>query len=988
LPGAAAVCLGRSGKANLEAIVQDGSIDLICFTGDLAQGGKSKEYMALMPFIDDLLMCTGVTRDRLFVVPGNHDIDRGVAKAAYRKLRGLGDLEAEALSRWMAGQLGPPRLANKYRDDILERQGAYRTWVRDVLGRPELLPTPDTHPRLGYRVSLRLPGHPFDVHVIGLDSAWLAGGNDDARKLRLTEDQIGRLADDGLTGFRLALIHHPLGDLADGEGCRDLLASRVDLLLRGHLHETRVVLWSEPDSELREVATGCLYQSDKYANGCTVIDLRLDDFGRPSMPYRFWFRGWSHHGFWADDDKLYRGSSGGRLTWPSTTESHSSHAGNGHSTTSYPSDSEPRPKAAHRSTDATLALYRQKLLVHLERFRSIAIDASQTQFSTIYEPLDLRLAQPKGIITVDEIHTSMKASSCRLIVEDGAGMGKSSIMRRIALNLLRDTQEIPILLSLRKIHMGENMIDFATRSVAEGGQLPSGYIRDSLVSGGISFLLDGFDEVDTESQSTVLHEIQTLEMIAPNNRYVISSRPEQALVSLENFEVARVCPLSRDGAKRLITRYGSISDPSKAQKLISRIETADLATMDEFLSSPMMVALLFRTFVDAERLPARRTDFFAAVYKDLFSDHDLRKGGYRRKRQSRFSQEQFLIVVERVAWTTSLRGAVESSVADFVREIDSALASLGMKGESAAFLHDILQSVSLMYDDGGRISWIHRSLQDYFAASYVHRLPPDRRHELLGHVYLMLRERSFQGFLAMYRDLDNKSFRSGLVLRVLRDYGEQVYGDPNFLETEHSDETLSRRIRFQIESFRVSRFRIESLRDLALRLGIRREELAYVAHDIRKRHPMLLNLTPGSAGAGGGGTSWEKNGYFYEIQVTVRNTPVWHVLALAANAHVSPEYDGLYWRIPGGTEGLQPFQEETEALFEFIPPDTWVLNNGQTLELVHDLAAEATPLVVKYAQRLAMRAHRLLDPIGVVAIRTRIEQEIAEAATFRAILSL
>ncbi len=307
--------LGAEWEKNLAAIVQDGPLDLICFTGDLVQAGKPNEYAALTTFVDDLLARTGVARERLFVVPGNHDIDRSLAKTAWKQLRALGETEAEALSRWMAGERAPPRLRKNYCDEILQRQGAYRAWVRDGLRRPELLPTPGQHPRLGYRVSLRLPGRPFDVQVIGLDSAWLAGDDGDARKLRLTEDQIGYLARD-LPGFRLALVHHPLGELADGEACRDLLASRVDLLLRGHLHETRLALWSEPDSELREVATGCLYQSDTYANGCTVLELRLDDHGRPRLPYRFWFRGWAKRGFWTDEDKLYRDSRGGRLSWP------------------------------------------------------------------------------------------------------------------------------------------------------------------------------------------------------------------------------------------------------------------------------------------------------------------------------------------------------------------------------------------------------------------------------------------------------------------------------------------------------------------------------------------------------------------------------------------------------------------------------------------------------------------------------------------------
>jgi hypothetical protein len=80
--------------------------------------------------------------------------------------------------------------------------------------------------------------------------------------LRLTRHQALALTE-GLEGFRLGLIHHPLTDLADGEACRRLLAGRVDLLLRGHLHDASLSFWSDTDGEeLRELSAGCLYEHD------------------------------------------------------------------------------------------------------------------------------------------------------------------------------------------------------------------------------------------------------------------------------------------------------------------------------------------------------------------------------------------------------------------------------------------------------------------------------------------------------------------------------------------------------------------------------------------------------------------------------------------------------------------------------------------------------------------------------------------------------
>jgi len=161
------------------------------------------------------------------------------------------------------------------------------------------------------------------THIIALDSAWLAGDDHDARKLRLTDDQLlGQCTNsDGahLTGLRLALVHHPLADLADGERARRLLQEHgIELLLAGHLHEPEAREIATPDGRLRDLATGCLYQHDRYRNAVTALTLNLDDAGRV-RDIELRFRGWSDRGHWHDDNSLYQGTHDGRLVWPPRT---------------------------------------------------------------------------------------------------------------------------------------------------------------------------------------------------------------------------------------------------------------------------------------------------------------------------------------------------------------------------------------------------------------------------------------------------------------------------------------------------------------------------------------------------------------------------------------------------------------------------------------------------------------------------------------------
>jgi hypothetical protein len=226
---------------------------------------------------------------------------------------------------------------DRQREQLLQRQAAYRRWVAEELGLPHLTggagaksdPHPHPHPHLGWRYTLPIPvgpdGGSCDLHLIGLDSAWLAGDDADASQLQLTSDQVMRLTTDSegrpLDGLRIALVHHPLDDLADGAECRRLLADHVDLLLRGHLHESEPNEWADPQRRLRQVTTGCLYEghgTDQYPNACTVIEIGLDapgDDGCRPLRYQLHFRGSSSRGHWFDDNGLYSGTKDGRLLW-------------------------------------------------------------------------------------------------------------------------------------------------------------------------------------------------------------------------------------------------------------------------------------------------------------------------------------------------------------------------------------------------------------------------------------------------------------------------------------------------------------------------------------------------------------------------------------------------------------------------------------------------------------------------------------------------
>ena len=150
--------------------------DLVAFTGDLAFSGKAEEYELARRWLEDELWpalkaegSDSLPRDRLLLVPGNHDLDRDAV-----------DFVAEATQIALLSQRDQDRIAEllsdtDQREVLLKRHSAYLGFYSGWLGEPHALPW--------WQRAIGIRG--ARLHVAGLDSAWMASGDTDRGNLLL-----------------------------------------------------------------------------------------------------------------------------------------------------------------------------------------------------------------------------------------------------------------------------------------------------------------------------------------------------------------------------------------------------------------------------------------------------------------------------------------------------------------------------------------------------------------------------------------------------------------------------------------------------------------------------------------------------------------------------------------------------------------------------------------------------------------------------------
>jgi predicted phosphodiesterase len=248
--------------------------DLIFATGDVAYSGNAAEYELATTFFDDLLVAAGLDRRQLYVVPGNHDIDRDGGTWLKRTLESRE--EADAYFR-----PGAPLI------HLQLKQHAFRDWYNRYFDGIRSLPEDSS---CGPVEAVEVNG--IRLGILPLNVTLFCQGDDDHEKLWLGR----RCLDTALqqlhaldTHCNVALMHHPLDWLHAIErgNIKATLQRHVDFLLRGHLHETEIEALVTAQGGTLSLAAGAAYQTRKWPNRAyychrdgqelTVFPIRYED---------------------------------------------------------------------------------------------------------------------------------------------------------------------------------------------------------------------------------------------------------------------------------------------------------------------------------------------------------------------------------------------------------------------------------------------------------------------------------------------------------------------------------------------------------------------------------------------------------------------------------------------------------------------------------------------------------------------------------------
>lgn len=357
----------------------------------------------------------------------------------------------------------------------------------------------------------------------------------------------------------------------------------------------------------------------------------------------------------------------------------------------------------------------------------------------------------------------------KIFITDTAGMGKSTMMKWMFRKCIETNSGIPILIEIRKFKKDNSIIDEIYKGLnGIDNEIDQAQVNKLIAKGDFIFFLDGFDEISLDSREKVTEDLQSFISKAYNNKFVISSRPNNIITSFGGFYTFSIEKLDFEEAKALLRKY-ALADGSidNTEELIVELGTRDFQFLD-FIETPLMVALLYKGYDYRRTIPYKKSIFYRQVYDALFQDHDLTKGGaFVRPKQSNLDIEAFHTVLNFLGYITFKDSLLEYNRDEIISFIEKAKKLSQLDFLASDFLDDLILNVGLMHKDGNQFVWNHKSLQEYFAAKFICYDAKQEQAKILKSIYDTRRYSDFYNLLDLCYEIDYKSFKEVLIKRYL-----------------------------------------------------------------------------------------------------------------------------------------------------------------------------------------------------------------------------
>lgn len=399
--------------------------------------------------------------------------------------------------------------------------------------------------------------------------------------------------------------------------------------------------------------------------------------------------------------------------------------------------------------------------------KTLLYSEAPRKFRDFYVPNKVS-AKSLNIYEADKINSR----SIEEIVDDGVsdiiirgtgGIGKSMMMRHLLLYFVEhfaEKQKLPVLVPLKNFSADTpNLEKFVFQAIHEFDRgIKFEDIETLLSNGKCVILLDGLDEVPGNARHHFDNCLVNFKKAYQKNRIVVSSRPTSTFIQYGHFMVLEIEPFSKEKALELIDKL-DYHDPEAKAKFREDLDKKLYRSHEQFASNPLLLTIMLMTYTSYGEVPAKRHVFYRKAYETMARLHDASKGAYVRPMHTGLSPEDFAEYFAEFCARTYKAEILEFDERSFVENMDKVIRHQHRKLDASArdFLLDLTDNLCIMYKEGEKYYFIHRSFQEYFSAVFFSNQMDDHL-ERIGVFFENQRHRQFgdRTFDMMYDMIPNR----------------------------------------------------------------------------------------------------------------------------------------------------------------------------------------------------------------------------------------
>lgn len=406
-------------------------------------------------------------------------------------------------------------------------------------------------------------------------------------------------------------------------------------------------------------------------------------------------------------------------------------------------------------------------------FRTLLHSNHDVYLDEIYYPLTVRsiIDYDHPILVTDN---TILPDHTPIVISGLAGQGKTIIMRKLFLEELNYKNKLPFFITLRHIGSFDNLSCeqlLADHMHSNGVQCSLEDVQYLLEKSPTSFYFDGFDEIPSNQR---LYAIKVINECRDkyNCKVVVSSRPDTEMLRQPGYNVYTIDFLD---SKDLV---GIISNIIQKKELLNFF-TALLdknKLIQNCITTPILLDIFLVTSRNLNHEPRSIIDYYDGLFPALMYRHDLIKNLTRCKKSNLHDRE-----LENCFSLFSFLSYIAHKN-DFTKEelifyFKKAVELNKTQALPESILEDILDTTNLITLDGyNNYSYLHRSIQEFYAAKYFSVLNEESKEPLYDRMSKFPQIDGYYFFFMFFLScLDSYSFIELYLLKQLKRYN--LYND-------------------------------------------------------------------------------------------------------------------------------------------------------------------------------------------------------------------